>query len=258
MRHFGLDEFKEVLQPSEGPAVTLLMPTLAGGTHFRQNSVRFKNQIRAAEEALSDRGLSAARIKELMAPATEMLGDTPFWEKQSRGLVMFLAPGFSRHYRVPLTLPEMAVVLDGSFHVKPLVPLVAETGRFFLLTLSQNQVSFYEAFRDGMTEIEPIGLPPSLREFLEQKGGEGRRKLQTRSMGTTDRSGGGMAMTRPTRTRNAWPSTSGRLRTPFGRSCARNGFPCCWPASSTSIPSTARPTVILISSSRGYTATSRA
>jgi coenzyme F420-reducing hydrogenase delta subunit len=189
MRHFGLDEFKEVLQPREGPAVTLLMPTLAGGTHFRQNSVRFKNQIRAAEEALSDRGLSAARIKELMAPATEMLGDTPFWEKQSRGLVMFLAPGFSRHYRVPLTLPEMAVVLDGSFHVKPLVPLVAETGRFFLLTLSQNQVSFYEAFRDGMTEIEPVGLPPSLREFLEQKGGEGRRKLQTRTMGTTERSG---------------------------------------------------------------------
>lgn len=189
MRHFGLDELKEVLQPREGPAVTLLVPTLAGGTHFRQNSVRFKNQIRSAEEALAARGVSAARIKELMAPATEMLGDTPFWEKQSRGLAMFLAPRFSRHYRVPLTLPEMAVVSDGSFHVKPLVPLIAETGRFFLLTLSQNRVALYEAFRDGMTEIEPVGLPPSLREFLEQQGVEGGRQFHTRSLGATDRAG---------------------------------------------------------------------
>jgi len=189
MRHFGLDALKEVLQPREGPAITLLVPTLAGGTDFRQNAVRFKNQIRSAEEALSARGLSAARIKELMAPATEMLGDTPFWEKQRRGLVMFLAPRFSRYYRVPLALPEMAVVSDRDFHVKPLVPLVAETGRFFLLTLSQNRVALYEAFREGMTEIEPVGLPPSLREYLEQQGVEGGRQFQTRSLGSTDRSG---------------------------------------------------------------------
>ncbi len=189
MRHFGLDELQEVLQPREGPAITLMVPTLAGGTDFRQNSVRFKNQIRVAEEALSARGLSATRIKELMAPATEMLGNTPFWEKQKRGLVMFLSPRFSRYYRVPLALPEMAVVSDGDFHVKPLLPLVAETGRFFLLTLSQNRVTLYEAFREGMTEIEPIGMPPSLREFLEQQGVEGGRQFQTRSLGASDRSG---------------------------------------------------------------------
>jgi hypothetical protein len=69
-------------------------------------------------------GLREPEARTLLAPAADLLHDPLFWEHRSKGLALFLAPGWWHTYRLPLVLPERAVV-SSRFHVSPLLPLLA-------------------------------------------------------------------------------------------------------------------------------------
>jgi hypothetical protein len=82
------------------------------------------------------------------------------------GLALFLAPHLSRSYRLPLAFEELAVVA-GRFHVKPLLPLFTDDGRFDVLALSQNAVRMLECTRHSARQLELEGVPPNLAEALK-------------------------------------------------------------------------------------------
>ena len=130
-----------------GPCVSVFLPTHRAGREVEQVPIRLKNLLRQATEALEADGVKAPTIKSLLAPLRRLLDDRLFWQYQSDGLALFSRPGWWRSFRVPLDLPELAVV-DDRFHVTPLLPLLAGDGHFFVLALSQNQIGLLEGTRD--------------------------------------------------------------------------------------------------------------
>ena len=78
---------------------------------------------------------------------------------------MFLAPGWSRVFRLPEEFGELVVVAD-RFHVKPLLPLLTVGHRFYVLALSQNQVRLLEGNPHDVQEVELADVPQSLRDAL--------------------------------------------------------------------------------------------
>ena len=60
------------------------------------------------------------------------MDDGLFWQHQSDGLALYSRPGWWRSFRVPLDLPELAVVGD-RFHVSPLLRLLTGDGHFLVL-----------------------------------------------------------------------------------------------------------------------------
>ena len=80
-----------------------------------------ENLLRQATEALEADGVKAPTTKSLLAPLRRLLDDRLFWQYQSDGLALFSRPGWWRSFRVPLDLPELAVVRDDRFHVTPLL-----------------------------------------------------------------------------------------------------------------------------------------
>jgi Bacterial archaeo-eukaryotic release factor family 3 len=98
----------------------------------------------------------------------------------SDGLVLYCAPGFHRRYRVPLPIVE-EVAVGVSFRLRPLLPLLAGDGHFFVLALSQNQVKLYEATRSTIAELPAGSMPASMAEALAHEDPE--RQLQFRSVG---------------------------------------------------------------------------
>ena len=158
-----------------GPCVSVFLPTHRAGPEVQQAPIRLKNLLRQATDALKSDGVRAPEIDRLLAPLRRLLDDRLFWQYQSDGLALFSRPGWWRSFRVPLDLPELAVV-DDRFHVSPLLPLLAGDGHFFVLALSQNQIRLLEGTRDRLDEVDLPGVPLGVRDALQ--GEEGQKQLQ--------------------------------------------------------------------------------
>ena len=71
--------------------VSIYMPTHPVGAEKQQDPIRLKNALQEAEERLLESGLRKSEIEDFLAPARRLLNNTSFWNKQSDGLVLFLA-----------------------------------------------------------------------------------------------------------------------------------------------------------------------
>ena len=164
MTIFALDELKKLVQNSQYPCVSLYLPMEKIGGDTRQNPIRFKNLIREAESRLDKLGLRYAETVSLLQPVME-LDKTDFWENQVQGLVIFISPNLFRYYCLPISFPQL-VVVGNNFHIKPLINLINNDGKFYILALSQKNVKFYSGTRYKLNEVEVENMPHNLAEIL--------------------------------------------------------------------------------------------
>lgn len=138
--------------------VSLFMPAHRMRPQTDQDPIRLKNLLRGAEDRLAERGMSKKDIDPILEAPRRLLSDFTFWERQGDGLAVFFSKDMIRTFRLPLAFPELVVVAD-NFHIKPLLPMLVDDGRFFLLSLSQKQVRFFEGSRH---EVEEVNFPDGL------------------------------------------------------------------------------------------------
>jgi hypothetical protein len=156
------------------------------GAETLQNPIRCKNLRRQAEEQLLAFGLRAAEAQTLLAPVDDLLGNSAFWQHQSHGLAVFITTDFFRTYPLPLAFEEL-VVVNKRFHVKPLLPLLTNDGRFYILALSQKNVRMFDCTRHHVSEIDLTALenvPTSLAEALQYDEPEKQLQFHTGTTGT--------------------------------------------------------------------------
>jgi hypothetical protein len=168
--------------------VSLFMPAHRARPQTEQDPIRLKNLLRLAEERLAERGLSKKDIEPIMEAPRRLLSDFSFWERQSDGLAVFFSREILRTFRLPLVFTELVIVAD-NFHIKPLLPMLVDDGRFFLLSLSQKDVRLFEGSRHA---IEEVNFPNGL-STLEDLFGEAvfARETQVRSATRSTPSRGG-------------------------------------------------------------------
>jgi hypothetical protein len=181
----GREDLRFLAEKQSEFCVSLFMPTHRAGAEIQQDSIRLKNLLREAEEKLTAGGLRGADARDLLAPAGELLKDNDFWRHQGDGLALYLAPGEFYLYRLPLVLNELAVVAE-RFHVKSLIPVISEDGKFFVLALSQNEVRLFHGSRFSVSDVRMKKVPESLAEALKYDDPERQLQLHT---GTSSRSG---------------------------------------------------------------------
>jgi hypothetical protein len=180
------DELRRLMEKDPGLCVSIYMPTYSVGRECQQNPIRLKNLLGQAEERLIATGLRASEARDLLNPARALLENGLFWQRQSNGLVIFLSSELFHTYRLPLDFKELVVVAD-RFHLKSLLPLFSDDGRFYLLTLSQNQVRLMQGTRYNVDEIELQNIPESLAEALRYDDPE--KQLQFRTGPPGERGG---------------------------------------------------------------------
>jgi hypothetical protein len=175
------DEILRLLAPHGRPCVSLFLPTHRHAPDSAQDPIRFRNLLKSARTLLAE-GTPKAVAEEVLKPI-EALADPAFWRDQLDGLAVFACPGFHAVYRLPLPLPERAIVA-GSFHVRPIVGALKANRRFYVLSFSQKSVALYEGSPTGLGAIDLRDLPSSMRDALGvPEGGAG---LQAHSVGGGD------------------------------------------------------------------------
>ncbi|MGD2164990.1 MAG: hypothetical protein PVH50_05615 [Anaerolineae bacterium] len=176
-------ELENLAQTYDQHHVSIYLPTHRAGDRIRQNSIRFKNLLDRAEEQLVETGRRRTAADELLAPARGLVADDVFWQQQSDGLAIFLADDLTRKYRVPIDVESLVVVSD-RFHLKPLLTVSSNNGRFYLLALSQHEIRLLQGTRYRMGEIDldkRDQVPKSIVEILKWEDPEKRLQLHTGS-----------------------------------------------------------------------------
>jgi hypothetical protein len=159
------DNLRTLIETTGRPCVSIYVTTHRVGRETQQDPIRFKNLLEEAHTQLSACGLDPLAIRELLAPAEELLPNGLFWQHQSHGLALFIAPGAFHRYRLPLDFEPLALVGD-RFHIKPLLPAFSANGRFYVLALSQGEVRLFQGTSYTVGEIDPDQVPGGLAEAL--------------------------------------------------------------------------------------------
>jgi hypothetical protein len=100
---------------------------------------------------------------QLLQPGFELAGNEDFWSALSPGLAVFIAEGYFRFIRMPLPPVEALVVIEPTFYVTPLVPIMASNEYFFVLVISKQAAKLFKGDAWGM-QIVPVELPQSVGE----------------------------------------------------------------------------------------------
>jgi hypothetical protein len=105
-------------------------------------------------------------LRGFLAPARRVFEDHAFWQASGVGLACFLAAGVERWYHLPLAPADRGVV-GSHFHIKPLLPVLEETGAFYVLTLSEKRARLLRGTAEGLEEVDtpevPAGMAAALR-----------------------------------------------------------------------------------------------
>ena len=156
------------------------MPTHPRATETDQGRIQLNNLLAEAEKSLLAAGLRVPDAQKLLEPAQKFLWDKLFWRHQDEGLALFLSAETFYHYSLPYNFEAQAVIAD-RFYIKPLLPLLADDGQFFILTLSQNQVRLLQGTRHSISEVDLAEIPANLSKTMAAAGKERQLQFHTSS-----------------------------------------------------------------------------
>ena len=188
MDHLSPSQLRELAAHRRPSSVSMYMPIHRDGREVRQNPIRLGNLLSEAEDALARREEADDEAARRLDPFRGLPDDGAFWRNPGNGLALFANDANHRIFRLPLAVERLLVVGD-RFHLKPLIPLLADNGRFHVLALSRQRVRLYEATRFTMRELDADDVPGSLGEVVGYDWEQ--RSLQFHSstpMGTGERS----------------------------------------------------------------------
>ncbi|MDD5475590.1 MAG: hypothetical protein PHU03_03645 [Syntrophales bacterium] len=174
----SLDELLALANKHVGICMSIYMPTHRKGPEIQQNLIRFKNLLREAENRLMMSDLRPSEIRELLAPAQELVNDELFWRNQQDGLALFVSTDSFHSFKASDGFEEL-VVVSKHFHLKPLIGIMARDASFLIIAISQGDVRLFECTRRRQNEIPLKDVPQNLTEALDLDDFEKRLQLHT-------------------------------------------------------------------------------
>lgn len=162
---FTKQTVSSLLGLSDGPNLSVYMPTHQTFPERNQDPIRLKNLIRKLEGSLE---LHHPHVSQqtLLAPFHALVDDHDFWNSCAQGIAVF---GGLEHFTVVglnHPVPEVAVV-NSHPYVKPLLRLAPMADRYQVLCLSRNKVGLYEGSAQTLRELQlPDAVPSTLEDAL--------------------------------------------------------------------------------------------
>lgn len=154
-------EFATLANHHAPHCISIYVPTQRTGEEVEQyqGRIKLKNHLREVEKQLEDRDVAARDIKEQLAPAYQLLDDTELWHNLSDGLAVLVGKDYFKYYTLPVHFEDFNYIAD-HFYLRPIMPMFNGDGRFFLLTLSLQDIQFYECTRHTITKVYVEDLVP--------------------------------------------------------------------------------------------------
>ncbi len=152
------DDVKVFLAAHRPPCLSLYLHTHRHHPENQQDTIRYKNLLKALEESLLQR-YSLSETNPLLEPFRALAGDRDFWNHTWDGLAVLGAAGLFRVIKLQRPVSELAVAAD-SFHIKPLLRILQSADRYQVLRLNRGRIQLFEGNRDHLDEVELAAAVP--------------------------------------------------------------------------------------------------
>lgn len=185
MIELSVSDFQQLAEQEKSTCVSIYMPAEKSGAETRKNPIIFKNLIREAQDKLEQLNKSTAKLVEAINSAQGYIEDYDFWQHQDLGLAFFINADGIKHYRLPYSF-EQQINISDRFNLKPLLPLIVNDSKFYLLALSQNRIQFFLGSHYSISELKlPKSVPTSLAEALKYDDPEKQQQYHSGDTGTS-------------------------------------------------------------------------
>jgi hypothetical protein len=183
---FNKELFKELAGFQSECCVTFFVQTNDSGVEVNEqkDNIQFKNVLQEVEKRLREKGVEEGAIKGMLNPGYDLLRDEQFWKQQGKGLAVFLSNMYFRYIKMPL-VPSEEIIIDKTFFVSPLVPLMTNNDYFYLLVLSKKQAKLFRAGAFGMQFIEIPEIPNGVDDVVHFEEKEDQKLFRTGGRGGT-------------------------------------------------------------------------
>jgi hypothetical protein len=167
MKTFTKSDLVELVKAEVEPAVSIYIETDPNWPEREQSPIKLKNAIKEVKQILQKNGADEDSIKKMLRPVNELIDNDEFWKRQSSGLAIFLSKDQFFYYRVPVKVENITTV-SSTFYVKPLIPLVTESDRYYILDLSLKSVRFFEVAPPVIRQIDfPEDVKTNIEDLIE-------------------------------------------------------------------------------------------
>ena len=160
------DLVRRLLEPGEC-LVSIYMPVETGQRDLRAHEARLRGLIDLADQRLERCGMEKPERDALLEPLREYNNGIAFAEHRDPGLAIFARTGGPPHMQPLPRSPQEIAVVGPDFHLKPLLPLLAEHRRFYILALSRTKVRLLAATPFTWGEVKLEALPPEVKSELD-------------------------------------------------------------------------------------------
>lgn len=165
MIELNKEKFEQLAEIHDPHCVSIFIPTHRAGQEVKEGLDQrgLKNQIKEAKKQLASYKMNNKDIDEYLKPVEDLLNDQGFWNYQSDGLAVFLSKKSFDYFTLPVTF-EAFTYVDDHFYLKPLVPVLDQDRKYYLLALSLQEVRLFEAYPYELIEKDVEGLLPERLE----------------------------------------------------------------------------------------------
>lgn len=172
-RRLNKESFAELANHKDNPCISLYIPTHQAGAEANEvaDQAAFKHALNEIRSELKSKGHSA-NIEKLLEPGDTLLADETFWRNLSKGLAVFICNDRFRYMKLPFE-PEREILVNSSFLIGPLTPLMTTKEYFYLFVISKKHAKLFRADSFGMEYVDVPNLPQGMEEGLGYDGGGG-------------------------------------------------------------------------------------
>jgi hypothetical protein len=171
-------DFDELVGTVGTPCISIYMPAHQYGAENQADIPELQHLLRQVQVSLREQGMDDVKAGQLLDPLMKLLRNESSWHGTNKGVAIFIAPGFFRHFESPQSFPSLAVVGE-QFHLLPLLSLIENDGTYYVLFLGKEDIRLFEGTRQTFRVIPVQGIAPTLGEFQQYTHAE--RELQLHS-----------------------------------------------------------------------------
>lgn len=153
-------------QQHDRPCVSIYSPTHDSGSEAVGDPIWLKTGLQEAEKMLVEQGMDAKTISSILRPAQEFQAHLRPNDFGAGTLCAFLAEGFEEILHSPVRVPEGQTFVSDRFHLKPLIPVLTDNARFYVLAISRHDVRLLQCTRYTQRQ-EPLSRTQVPRHILE-------------------------------------------------------------------------------------------
>jgi hypothetical protein len=181
MKNISLAEFQNLSEYQAPNCISLYVVTPEVGAEGHMQPAHLHNAFRKALQKVS---FSDKKEEERIEKIFTKIANSEILRTQRvAGFAVFIGSDDYWWYQLPVVF-EPFVEVSQRFHLKPLIPMVMQQPKFYVLSLSKQKVQFFKGDNDGLIEEKVEGLPENIEAVVGTETEPNQLQFHTSTIGT--------------------------------------------------------------------------